>query len=273
MAALRVHQLAKELGVPSKAIVEKCKAEGVPGIVAHQSTVKLGLAETIRQWFADGAAEDHAAVETAEKVDVTKVKKKATRKKAAAKKKAAPQASEPAPVAEPLAVVAEEAKPEAAAEELPTDPAALHAKAKARPQTEPLPEVHKPKPLKPDEDEKPAVAAKAVSPDTPEPTETPAEPEGPQGVQNVPDRPDVVKPAGQQLTELKKAKTFGPKVVRIEKPEPVAPPRPRGGQGGGRAPAPGEVDGISRSRGPARGGGVRGGSGGPGEDGPGDMRG
>ncbi|MEM1446683.1 MAG: translation initiation factor IF-2, partial [Planctomycetota bacterium] len=87
---------------------------------------------------------------------------------------------------------------------------------------------------------------------------------------------DVVKPAGEQLTELKKAKTFGPKVVRIEKPEPVAPPRPRGGQGGGgggRGPAPGEVDGISRSRGPARGGGVRGG-GGPGEgDGPGDMRG
>ncbi|MEM1446327.1 MAG: translation initiation factor IF-2 N-terminal domain-containing protein, partial [Planctomycetota bacterium] len=174
MAALRVHQLAKELGVPSKAIVEKCKAEGVPGIVAHQSTVKLGLAETIRQWFADGVGEDHAAVETSEKVDVAKVKKKATRKKAAAKKKAAPRAEEPEKAAEPVAETpapAESAEAEHA-EDLPTDPAVLHAKAKARPQTEPLPEVQKPKPLTPEE-EKPAPPVAATQPEL----ETPEKPD------------------------------------------------------------------------------------------------
>ncbi len=65
----RVFEIAKELGVSSKAIVEKCKAEDVPGVTNHMSTVKLGLAETIRQWFSD-AAQESTAVETAEKVDL-----------------------------------------------------------------------------------------------------------------------------------------------------------------------------------------------------------
>ncbi|MEO0587398.1 MAG: translation initiation factor IF-2 N-terminal domain-containing protein, partial [Planctomycetota bacterium] len=68
---LRVHQLAKELGVKSKVIVEKCEAEGVPDITNHMSTVKLGLAETIRQWFGETDADHSTAVETAEKVDLT----------------------------------------------------------------------------------------------------------------------------------------------------------------------------------------------------------
>ncbi len=290
MAALRVHQLARELGVPSKAIVDKCVAEGVPGIVAHQSTVKLGLAETIRQWFADSVNEDHAAVETAQKVDVVKVKKKANRKRAGATSTETPADGDDGDTAtatlEPDATddadvdasatpdrsddaeVKADAhdrtdrtdrtdKAEKPAEELPIDPAALHAKAKARPQTEPLPEVIKPQPIKHEEEARPV---------------SPPQPVVAQGVQNVPDRPDVVSPAGEQLTELKKAKTFGPKLVRIEKPEPVAAPRPRTGPGGGgRGPAPGEVDGIARSRGPARGGGVRGGGGPASDDGPGDR--
>ncbi|MEL7087997.1 MAG: hypothetical protein AAGL98_06080, partial [Planctomycetota bacterium] len=51
--SLRVHQLGKELGVNSKVIVAKCEAEGVPGITNHMSVVKVGLAATIREWFAD----------------------------------------------------------------------------------------------------------------------------------------------------------------------------------------------------------------------------
>ena len=47
--AKRIYQIAKELGVDSKAVVAKCQAEGVPGIENHMSTVKLGLIETIRQ--------------------------------------------------------------------------------------------------------------------------------------------------------------------------------------------------------------------------------
>ncbi|MCG8552868.1 MAG: translation initiation factor IF-2 N-terminal domain-containing protein, partial [Desulfobacterales bacterium] len=79
--AKRVFELAKELGVKSKAIVDKCQAEGVPSITNHMSTVKLGLAETIRQWFSGSVdATASTAVETAEKVDLTKAKAKARKK-------------------------------------------------------------------------------------------------------------------------------------------------------------------------------------------------
>ena len=94
---LRIHNLAKELGVQSKVIVAKCQDEGVPDITNHMSVVKLGLAQTIRQWFAF-EEEDHShdtAVETTHNIDVKKVRKKATKKKAAkkaAKKKATAKA-------------------------------------------------------------------------------------------------------------------------------------------------------------------------------------
>jgi translation initiation factor IF-2 len=41
---LRVHNLAKELGVESKAIIDKCRAEGVE-LKNHMATVSVGLAE------------------------------------------------------------------------------------------------------------------------------------------------------------------------------------------------------------------------------------
>ena len=66
---LRVHQLAKTLGVSSKDIVAKCQGEDIPGITNHMSTVSLGLAETIRGWFGvAGSSADagvHADVEEA----------------------------------------------------------------------------------------------------------------------------------------------------------------------------------------------------------------
>ncbi len=54
-SALKVHQLAKELGVNSKEIVARCKAEEIPDIETHLSPVSVGLAQTIREWFAVGA--------------------------------------------------------------------------------------------------------------------------------------------------------------------------------------------------------------------------
>ncbi len=68
---LRVHQLAKELGVNSKAIIAKCQAEDVTVITNHMSVVSAGLAASIREWFSEG---DHGTtVETADKVDLKKV--------------------------------------------------------------------------------------------------------------------------------------------------------------------------------------------------------
>ncbi len=71
---LRVHQLAKELGVASKAIVDKCQAEDIDGIVNHMSLVSAGLAASIREWFSEG--EDRTTIETADRVDLKKVRRK-----------------------------------------------------------------------------------------------------------------------------------------------------------------------------------------------------
>ena len=246
---LRIHNLAKELGVKSKVIVEKCAAEGVPDITNHMSVVKLGLAATVRQWFA-AEEEDHSqdtAIEVSTKVDVKKVRKKAAKKKTTAdedagaeeaavavqdapvKKKTARKKKATTKAAEPDAVVGDEAA---------ADPG-VEVSASATMATEPVAEP----PVPP----APPVAAG---------------PPKPLGVVNVPDRPDIIKPVGQQMDAPKKAALRGPKVIRIEKPDPIEPPRsrsprqPRAGSGGGGLPS-GEIAGVTRSRGPVRGGGVK----------------
>ena len=68
---LRVHTLAKELGVPSKVIIAKCAAEGVE-LKNHMAAISVGLAESIREWFSVGV--DVTSVEVAERVDVEKIR-------------------------------------------------------------------------------------------------------------------------------------------------------------------------------------------------------
>lgn len=81
--AKRLFEIAKELGIDSKAIVAKCHAEGIPEstIKNYQSTVSAGLEATIREWFSDHAASASTAIETAEKVDVNAAKKTASPRK------------------------------------------------------------------------------------------------------------------------------------------------------------------------------------------------
>ena len=256
--AKRVFQVAKQLGVSSKAIVEKCSAEGVPDITNHMSTVKVGLEATIHEWFGDAANEAHTAVETAEKVDLTKARK-GVRRRAGAKatgatvqeieapaapaevldKPGAPPPAEtpPPPVADAVTTVAE--APGAVEEPPPavqdSDATGVTAPGRARKSTRPEPE-------------QPAA-----------PVESPPTPAGPAGQPNVPTRPTEVKPAGTQLEKPKEALVRGPKVVRVEQADELRAPAPR-------APAepaaqPGAVEGIERSRGPARGKGA-------GEEGP-----
>jgi len=67
----RVHLLAKELGVKSKAIVEKCQAEGLD-IRNHMSTISVGLAATIHEWFSEGQHTN--TIETTKRVDLKKVR-------------------------------------------------------------------------------------------------------------------------------------------------------------------------------------------------------
>ncbi|HEX7010400.1 MAG TPA: translation initiation factor IF-2 [Phycisphaeraceae bacterium] len=252
----RVFELAKELGVSSKAIVDKCQAEGVPGITNHMSTVKIGLAETIRQWF--GEAQASTAVETAEKVDLTKARRARRRRSAAQKED---QTTEQAATA---TVQVDEAPPTPASPES-GEPSTQQAEQEPAPAestpAEPAVAAAAP-PAKKDEkqDEKKAespqpIQAQARKVEKPQP---PAPPQ-PVGRPNVPTRPTIVKPAGEQLHKPKQAQLKGPKVVRIEEPEPLPPPRSRRSE-----PATPVEDtstgGITRSRGPVRGRGAGGGA-------------
>jgi len=72
---VRITQLAKELSVTTKDIIEKCKAEDIPGVDKPQATVSAGLALTIREWF--GATASGTAVESAAKVDVQEARARA----------------------------------------------------------------------------------------------------------------------------------------------------------------------------------------------------
>ena len=77
----RVHQIAKELGVTSKDVVSKCEMEGIPSVTNHMSTLSVGLAATIRDWFNEaGDAKVGTSVQTAAPVDVTKARAKAKKK-------------------------------------------------------------------------------------------------------------------------------------------------------------------------------------------------
>ena len=77
-SSIRINQLARELGVTSKDILEKLKAEEMETQAPnHQSAVSLGLAETIREWFSGQGAS--TAVEIAP--PVAKAKPSRPRKK------------------------------------------------------------------------------------------------------------------------------------------------------------------------------------------------
>ncbi|UCC21989.1 MAG: translation initiation factor IF-2 [Planctomycetota bacterium] len=118
MAVTRVYILAKELGVKSSAIVQKCQDEGLD-VKNHMSSISAGLSATIREWFSEG--ENITTIETAKKVDLKKVRlKKKPKAKRPAKKAEAKKTAKVEPAeAEPEAEVPEQ---EAVAEEEPKEP-------------------------------------------------------------------------------------------------------------------------------------------------------
>jgi len=222
---LRVHTLSKDLGVTSKAILEKCKVECVEGVTNHMSTVSAGLAETIRQWFSEDG-QSHSAVETAAPVDLKKVRKKTTRKRT--KKKKAEEKDEAA-----TATATIEAPPEAEEKPEKTEPAepdkqkAAPAVTTAEPGVQPAvitgelpPAVEAPPTEAPVEEAEPlAPAAKAPK--------TRAHPKK----EKKKKKKEKVLPAGPQNVPAP-AQMKGPQVVGFAKPDPVMrpparPPTPR----------------------------------------------
>ncbi len=209
-ATTRVHLLAKELGVKSKAIVEKCQAEGLD-ITNHMSTISAGLAATIREWFSEG--EHTTAVETAKRVDLKKVR---------VKKKPKPVVEEPpvleeTPAEEQTGQVEETVETEqpaiAGIEEAAEVPVA------ETPQPAETVEAAEQAPVEPPVQTEQLVAADIQE----EPSALDTETAPPQ-----PEREEI-KPAGPMLDKPRPAKLTGPRVVRVESVEPQElRPRRRG---------------------------------------------
>jgi translation initiation factor IF-2 len=241
---MRVHILAKELNVTSKAILVKCQAEGL-NVKNHMSTLTAGQEATLREWFSEGVHE--TTVEVADRVNLLKVRPPRRRKLKAAKAVAKEVAASTAVELEPAAVGAE---PSAGAEALappevePRAPEAAVAEA-------PPPRVEAPAPAeRPAEAEAPAAppfAEPSVEELTPVAAEAPAEPteipavltpaaEAPAEIvaeaevlsgAEAPAAPMEVRPAGPQNVPTP-ARLRGPRVVRYEAPETTFAPGFRG---------------------------------------------
>ncbi len=289
MAATRVHNLAKELGVESKEIIKKCAAEGVE-LKNHMAVVSVGLAQSIREWFSAG--DDITTVEVAEPVDLAKVHKPARRKTTGKPESLngdtehgaesdaveshdqqheqdlqqvgesiAATATLEAPVAEPVAEpeppIAEVEPPAPVTLVAPSEPVA--APEESAPTIVAAPIEHVPAPVTPIPMPAPAQPPGEMRPAA----RAGQKPEGPAGPQRPvfepPKRTEPIRPLGPQLVP-KPAELKGPRVVRIEAPEPMAPPRPRprpasGGPGGGGGP---NRPGIPMPPSPSIGGGAAG---------------
>jgi translation initiation factor IF-2 len=184
--------------VKSSAVVQKCQDEGLE-VKNHMSVISAGLAATIREWFSEG--ENITTVETAEKVDLKKVRVKKKAKKSVKKKAKAEEAEEVEAAGEPVEaagegpgevgveMVEQEGVATAVAEEVESgEPAGVPVVEAAEAPEEKILEAPEPEP----------------------------EPE-----------PEPIVPAGPILEKPEPAQLSGPQVVRIEAPEPLERPRPR----------------------------------------------
>jgi len=275
---VRVHNLAKELLVDSKVIIEKCRDEGID-VKNHMHVVSAGLAATIREWFSEGA--HSTTLEESRPVDLRRVRKESTAKKSKQKAKTSTESSadtavqvleatedeaaghgakkvvpkrkapkeaaahrdggETGPetgVAAPAATPAEVAGGGEAAA-VPVAPAALIEAPRAPGESSPVEGAPPSKPLLP------AASADATAEGAPPPTvvadaEAVAGPAGSLDEAAAPPQEPSVVVAGPQNIP-KPAQLTGPKLIRYEKPdEDAGPPRHAGRTGGGARPREGE---------------------------------
>ena len=277
---VRVSQLAKDLGVATKDIIARCEAEGIADVKQPQSTISMGLALTIREWFGGGVAVQESPVETvASKVDASKASEATTDEDGSSTKKVSAKKLAARPVAPKPTPVVRKAAPKVAAE---SSAAVVDASA-VETTKKPAEKAAISQPMAGDRADQnpdasghvaPAIHAtkKAHPPEAPRPTEqkpsAPVAPPktflrpGPPAQANVPTRPTDVRPVGPMLEQPIKTSLSGPRVIRVETPDVLPAPRPRF--------IPGAGQGLNRP-GPRFGGGgagVSGGTGAPASGGP-----
>jgi translation initiation factor IF-2 len=225
--AKRVHNLAKELGVKSTAIVAKCQAEGLD-VKNHMSTLSAGLEATIREWFSEEVVS--TSVETTARVDLDKVKAKKPR---ARKKKTTVEEGGETTVAVAEAPVETVESPEATAEQA---EAVEKAEPKVRSRKDKAVKSSKPRRKSPQE-------LAAVGEDAPSESGVKGPESGEEQAQEAesetkatevkPPKPRKLKikpppPPPKPVIHVPKPATLqGPKVVRMERPDIIKPPPPR----------------------------------------------
>ena len=249
---IRISQLAKELGVPSKDILEKLRAEELGDQAPnHQSSVSLGLAETIREWFAAGqvvatavAPESESGSATTAEGGKTPAKRKAVRKKVAKGEASTSLDTEatttPAPETPAISgtvgveptvaseVAPTQTTPAAVAGSQVATAAASAATAPVEPgikpvikTVEPLPEVKPPTPQKPADTLRPAESVETATPVAPTASGQPTAAGQP------PAQRPTIKLADRVPFRPQAPVIQGPRVVRQEAPDIVPLPRPR----------------------------------------------
>lgn len=209
--------LAKELGVSSKVILEKCRKEGL-NIKNHMSVLSAGQEATIREWFSEG--EHTTTVERAERVDLKKLKEQEESKAAVA-----PEAKEEETKGQPSTEKLQEQEKDiekttkeqpASDSGIPATITAEKATIKEQPKVETETEKEKTDEAKLQEakaETKPAEQDKTQSKEVSKETTTELK-EAPKKVE----KPTTVKPAGPTNIPAP-AVLRGPKIVRIEKPQ------------------------------------------------------
>lgn len=274
---IRVNQLAKELGIESKAILARLKSEGLGDVAPnHMTVISLGLSESVREWFAGqggvATALEEPQDEPGAKAEKPRPSRSRSRKKddstettesaepGESQGEARPASDKPTePVAEPI--VAKVTSPETPAESAVAatssdagpiaEAPVVNAEAQAPMPVAPVPPattaevirpaVRVPVPVAPPTAAEVPAVPTATSPSVAAPAhakpnfgdrppsrptitlENRAQPQRPP--QHVPER-KAVTPAPQLLVP-KPAQIQGPRVIREEKPEVVAAPRPR----------------------------------------------
>ena len=223
--ATRVFEIARELGVTSKVVLAKCRAEGLE-IKNHMSTVSAGLEATIREWFSEGKS-SHTAVETSTHVDLDTARNEAKkarrrpRKKATADKADDKTSAQEAPVETPVAQRPPTTEAEAAA---PTEVSEVPEPTEGAQVAEPVETIE---PVV----EAPVESAAEGAPKAKKAKKTKKVAKKKKPKDEADERPENVEPAGPQVVPTP-ANLKGPRVVRYEEPEPdwkrpARPARPR----------------------------------------------
>jgi len=223
--AKRIHQLAKELGVKSTAVVKKCQAEGLD-VKNHMSTLSAGLEGTIREWFSAG--EHTTTVEATAYVDLEKVKTKPRRSRKKKPEAVKTESESVVDMAEAPAAIKAEAKAEEITEVV-KEEKAVAVKSRKKAQKPVKPKRISPKEIEAGQPEQEHAEVSIEEPLTTvkeEDTPSPATPE----IQPGPIVVGKIEPASKDPVKMdpipyvpKPAVLQGPKVIRTE---PVVTRRP-----------------------------------------------